>query len=502
MDRIAKGLLAAAGVAGLLLTAWVYTGIHARPAKDEVDDHEFALPRTDWKTPFKEEVPIHFVNQNMPAWASLKEFWTNTTETVADPGTGQMVTRKAVQIKVPLGLSSNPPVPAENPMTVAKWTLGKRLYYDPIISSDFTVSCATCHDPTMGFTDNARVSSGIQGKLGGVSAPTVYNAAYNPLQFWDGRALSLEDQSQGPPQNPLEMFDGEGHAWKKVIERLRANKDYVAQFKAVFGTLPTRDGVAKAIATYERTVLTGNSIQDRADVAARIRVSDLGLADFTPKAEDYTKVIKEAFAAKDANAISALGLDIDKDAAKAAEFGNRLAAGRALFFGKARCNSCHIGDNYTDGQFHNLGVGVKEGVIPPSSAGRFGALPTGHKDPTQYGAFKTPMLRQLLATGPYMHDGSEKDLEATVEFYDKGGNANEYLDIRMRDEDAERDWRLAKANGTEYKGPKAYVFNGKPIVPLVLKLTDQEKKDVVLFMRGLQGDPAPPIVADPKATPK
>src|SRR5262249_30895373 len=98
----------------------------------------------------------------------------------------KMITRKAVQIKVPLGLSSNPPVPVENPMTVAKWKLGKRLFYDHIISSDGTVSCATCHNPQKGFTDQSNVSTGIAGKKGGVSAPTVFNSAYGRFQFWDG----------------------------------------------------------------------------------------------------------------------------------------------------------------------------------------------------------------------------------------------------------------------------------------------------------------------------
>lgn len=510
MYRVTSGLLGALGLAGMLSAALFSSNLGARPDKatgDAVEeglaDHEFALPRTAWLTPFKDEVPIHFVNQNNPGWASLKSFWNETTETVPDPTTGQMVTRKAIQIKVPLGLGQSPPVPVENPMTLAKWKLGKRLFYDQLLSSDGTVSCATCHDPKKGFTDQAHVSTGISGKKGGVSAPTVFNSAYGRFQFWDGRALSLEDQSQGPVQNALEMFDGTGHAWKRAVKRLRADKGYVAEFKAVFGTLPTRDAFAKAVATYERTVLSGNSIQDRAEVAARVRAMDLGIADFTPKAPDYTKALKDAFAARDVYALKALGLDAAKDSARAADFGKRLAAGRELFFNKARCNSCHVGDNYSDGLFHNLGVGAKDGIVPPGSAGRYATLPTGHKDPATFGAFKTPILRHLLDTAPYMHDGSEKDLEKVVDFYDKGGNPNEFLDIRMRDEDAERAWRLAKAAGKKYKGAtKVYVFNGKPIAPLPLKLTTQEKKDLILFMRGLQGDPAPAIVADPKLFPK
>lgn len=143
-----------------------------------------------------------------------------------------------VKIKVPLGLTQNPPIPVENSMTVAKWNLGKKIYFDTIISSNNTVSCASCHNPKMGFTDQSMVSIGINGKLGGMSAPSVYNSAYNLAQFWDGRAPTLEAQSQGPPQNPSEMFDGKGNAWDAAVERLRAKPEYVAMFKEVLEPCP------------------------------------------------------------------------------------------------------------------------------------------------------------------------------------------------------------------------------------------------------------------------
>jgi len=182
-----------------------------QPTNDASYDWQFPDLRWQQKA-FRHEQPISFVNRaQMPAeWDRLPAFWNKVTEKVADPVTGALVERKAVKIKVPLGLQQNPPVPAENPMTVAKWELGKKLYFDPILSSDGSVSCASCHDPRRGYTDQAAVSTGIKGSKGGISAPTVLNAAYSPLLFWDGRALSLEDQAQGPPQNPLEMFDGEG----------------------------------------------------------------------------------------------------------------------------------------------------------------------------------------------------------------------------------------------------------------------------------------------------
>lgn len=464
------------------------------------NDLEWQVPRPRWKMPFKDEQPIYFVNRNQAAdaWDKLPRFWNETSEKTVDPRTGEAVTRKAVKIKVPLGLTANPPVPAENPLTVAKWKLGKQLYFSGILSSDGTVSCSSCHDPKRGYTDQSPVSTGIGGLKGGMSAPTVFNSAYNLLQFWDGRALSLEHQAQGPVMNPVEMFSGEGHAWNSAVLRVRKQDKYVEQFRAVFGTDPTRDGIAKAIAAYERTVLSGNSIHDRADLAMRLRVEDEGTGKYEIKAKDYQTVLTEAFDAKDEPALTALGLNAAKDRQKIAEAAKSINNGRALFFGKARCNSCHVGDNFTDNQFHNLGVGVQDGQLPANALGRFAVLPTGHKNFDLIGAFKTPTLRHLLGTAPYMHNGSERTLEEVVDFYDRGGNANEFLDVKMRDYEAEKAYLLSQQNDTPYKGPEVKLFgkDQKPIVPLKLDLKPEEKRDLVMFLRALQGDPADPIIAD------
>jgi len=366
------------------------------------------------------------------------------------------------------------------------------------------VSCATCHNPRKGFTDQARVSTGINGNKGGVSAPTVLNSAYNPLQFWDGRAGSLEEQAQGPPQNPLEMFDGQGHAWHKVVQRVRTKDAYVRQFRAVFGTEPTRDAIAKAIATYERTVLCGNSLHDRAELAMRRRVDDEENGKYVLQPKDYESVLKEAVA-RNEPVLSTLGL-VDpkaKDPSWLADLAGRIHHGRELFFNKARCNSCHVGDNFTDNAFHNLGVGLKGDESPLTNPGRFGPLPTGHKDAETIGAFKTPTLRGLVSTAPYMHDGSEATLEAVVDYYDKGGQANEFLDPKMRNFESEKAYKLSQRNGTPYQGPEVKFFgkDRKPIVPLALNLTGIEKADLVLFLRALQGDPVDPIVSDRKKQP-
>jgi cytochrome c peroxidase len=452
-----------------------------QPKESVGPDYEWQIPDESLMAPFKDRKPILFVNrtQNPKEWDELPGFWNKGTESTIEPRTGKTVERECVRIKVPLGLTQNPPVPAENPITVAKWSLGKQLYYDTILSSDGSVSCSSCHDPKKGFTDRSPFSTGIKNLKGGMSAPTVFNTAYQPFQFWDGRASSLEDQSQGPVQNPVEMFGGDGHAWNALVQRVRARPDYVRQFSAVFGTLPTRDAIAKAIATYERTVLSGNSIHDRADVAMRKRVDAEDTGKYDLSAKDYEAVLKAAFAAKDVAALEPLGLT---GPAKVSAVAKAIDRGRAVFFGKARCNSCHAGDNFTDNQFHNLG-----------------ALPTGAKDPALVGAFKTPTLRHLLGTAPYMHDGGEESLVKVIDFYDKGGNANEFLDPKMRDYDAEKAYLLSVENKTEYKGPPVQLMGKSqlPVVPLKLNLSKEEKADLVLFLRSLQGDPADPMVADP-----
>jgi cytochrome c peroxidase len=465
---------------------------------DEALDWQVPNPRV--QLPFEQDIPIVFINrsQNFAEWKQLKGFWNVAEEKALHPLKGEFVTRKVIKVKVPLGLSQNPPVPAENPITLARWELGRQLYYDTILSSDETISCSSCHSPKHGFTDRSPVSTGIGGNKGGVSAPSVMNAAYNALQFWDGRAVSLEDQAQGPVQNPMEMTSGKGHAWNAAVLRVRGKGTYHKEFLAAFGTPPTRDAIAKAIASFERTVLVGNAIHDRAEVAMRLRVSEEGGTKFEAAAADYEKVLKEAVAARDTAALSALKFDPARDMGRLGDLAKSLANGRVLFFGKARCSTCHVGDNFTDNNFHNLGVGARDGKLPKGGQGRFGAQMTGHKSYDMMGAFKTPMLRGLLSTDPYMHDGSEKTLEEVVEFYNRGGNANPFLDGKLRDQAAEKAYVDSLANKTVYKGPKAYDFGpGQVVVPLALNLTAQEKADLVLFLRALQSDPPDPLVADP-----
>lgn len=465
------------------------------PDEKALAESEALLPSEKLKASFEKEVPIRFSTstQNKKQWDELKTFWNESTEKGIHPRTGKEVVRKVVVLKVPLGLQTPPPIPPENPMTVAKFQLGKRLYFDNVISSNNTVACATCHNPVRGFTDQSKVSTGIFEKQGGVSAPTVYNSGYSLLQFWDGRAATLEAQAQGPPQNPSEMFDGKGHPWFHLISRLRKSPSYVKDFEEVFGHGPTRDAVAKAIAAYERTVLTGDSIADRAEVAMRKRLED---ADVPAKpvlmGMDVEVALKKAIADNEGDVLQAFGL---KEDIKVSELAASIANGKALFLGKARCNGCHVGDSFTDSDFHNLGVGAKEGKLPTGDQFRFGAQPIGHKNPALVGATKTPTLRQLLNTAPYMHTGGDATLEAVVDFYDKGGNANPTLDIKMRDFEAEKLWLIATSLGEATKGPPPFVTEGgQPIIPLKLNLTPQEKKDLVLYLKALNGVQAESVI--------
>jgi len=306
--------------------------------------------------------------------------------------------------KLPLGLKPVP-VPSDNPLTPEKVELGKQLYFDPRLSCDDTTSCATCHDPKKGWSNGANFATGVRSQKGGRSAPTIINAAYSDLQFWDGRAHRLEGQALGPIQNPIEM----DMKLDECVNKLNKLEGYKSQFRKVFNSDVTQENIAKAIAAFERTVLSGNAPYDR-------------------------------FKAGDANALS-----------PAAQRGMRI------FFGKGHCSACHTGPNFTDQAFHNVGVNIN---VPKPDHGRFEVTKVvGDK-----GSFKTPTLREIARTAPYMHDGSMKTLEEVVEHYVKGGTANEQLD--------------------------------EEIFPI--KMTTEEKADLVTFLKESLASPDYPDIAPPK----
>ncbi len=280
--------------------------------------------------------------------------------------------------KPPLGIQSTFEELKEPP-TPDKVRLGRWLFYDKRLSKDNSVSCATCHRPENAFSEPTPVSTGIGSQKGDRKAPSFINLAWTlyPNFFWDGRADSLEAQCLGPIANPKEM----GSSPEALVTTCGKIPGYAKYFKEAFGSPEiTKEKIAKAIADYERTRMSGNSAWDK-------------------------------WKAGDEKAVHA---DVKK--------------GDALFFEKAECNQCHLNQNFTDSLFHNLGVSwnVKGKKLP--DGGRFEFT----KKEEDKGAFKTPGLRDVSKHAPYMHDGSMKTLEEVVQHYNKGGNKNPHLDPKVR----------------------------------------------------------------------
>jgi cytochrome c peroxidase len=263
---------------------------------------------------------------------------------------------------LPVGLGTVPKleIPVDNPQTSQKVELGRGLFFNKDLSGDHSMSCASCHDPVSGFSDGKPRAIGLHGKELGRHTPTVLNAAYNSYQFWDGRALSLEQQAAGPITSTAEMNLPDE---TELVRRLNADPRYRLEFQAVFAHGPSLKTVVKAIAAYERTLVTTNSRFDR-----------------------YAAGDKSALTLHEKN-------------------------GLVLFIAKARCSRCHDGSNFTDNQFQNTGVGDRD-------EGRF----TVTQQAGDRGAFKTPGLYNVALHPPYMHDGSLATLEAVIDYYDRGGN--------------------------------------------------------------------------------
>lgn len=271
-------------------------------------------------------------------------------------------------------LPTSRPTGSTNSNAAAKIALGKQLYFDGRLSKNGAISCAFCHNPGTGWADPRQTSIGIGGGLGGRQAPTVLNTGFNHLQFWDGRARSLEEQALAPIQNPIEM--GETH--ENIVRKLNEIKGYQQQFRAVFATNPNLQGIAEAIAAFERTVISTNSAFDK-------------------------------YAMGDTKAMDAAAV-----------------RGMALFKGKARCILCHSGPNFTDNQFHNLGV-PQIGPMKEDLGRYYVTKVEKHR-----GAFKTPTLRSITETAPYMHDGVFKTLGEVLDFLNNGGGTNPNLSPLMK----------------------------------------------------------------------
>ncbi len=313
------------------------------------------------------------------------------------PGTAQAET--ALQLTLPLGLEEDSLViPKDNPLTKEKVALGKWLFFDKRLSANETIACASCHIPALAFTDGQPVSTGIHRQQGGRSAPTAINRVFSAAQFWDGRVATLEAQSVGPFASPVEHGLPNHDA---LVAKVNTIAGYRPLFEHAFGKTPvTVDLIGKAIASFQRTLLSGNSPYDRFSQA------------------------------DEAGALS-----------------ENAQNGFRVFLGKGQCLRCHFGFNFTDEQFHNLGVGWEQ---DERDVGRYAVT----KEPNDRGAFKTPTLREIARTAPYMHDGSLATLRQVIDFYDRGGTPNPHLDPAV-----------------------------KP-----LKLTEREKDDLVEFLYALNGE--------------
>lgn len=276
-------------------------------------------------------------------------------------------------LRVPIGFPRIP-YPADNPPTAAKAALGRRLFYDTRLSRDRSISCATCHRPEASFADPPKpFTFGIDGHLTGRNSPALTNLAYAPLLFADGSAGSLEEQAAVPILNPLEM-DMDTNA---LTRRLAAEPLYRDLFRDAWGdSNPSFASVKGALATFERTFLSGASAYDRWNRG-------------------------------DSKALGAAAL-----------------RGQEIFFGaKADCGSCHTGFDFTDRNFHNTGMDTV--FLDPGRAGVTGA-------PEDSGRFKTPSLRNVALSPPYMHDGRFSTLKAVIDHYNTGGRPSPRRDPLMR----------------------------------------------------------------------
>jgi len=314
--------------------------------------------------------------------------------------------KNAVEIEpvLPLGLSQGAAQIRgldKNPLTRAKIELGRQLYFDPRLSVDSTVSCASCHNPAEGYSAHTKTGVGIRGQLGGRNSPVSFNRILSGAQFWDGRADSLEAQAIGPIQNPIEM----GFTHEGVVKRLGEMPVYKKQFEKIFGEL-TIDRVGQAIAAFERVLVTAPSPYDHNE-----QLQSFAALDADDIAEDPDLAAKYAAA---------------KAAVAAQPMSDEAKRGREIFFSeKGNCTACHVGANLADENYHNIGIGMDK---PEPDVGRFAVT----KDPADTGAFKTPTVRNVALNAPYMHDGSIATLEEVVEWYDKGGHQNPHLSAKIR----------------------------------------------------------------------
>lgn len=346
-----------------------------------------------------------------------------------------------LSFKLPIGIPTDLWsyfIPKDNPLTPAKVELGRQLFFDKRLSVDGSVSCASCHDPRFAFTDGRRTAEGIHGRRGARNTPTVLNAMFNSTMFWDGRADSLEEQVLQPLVDADEMGNL-SHA--QVVKRLTALPEYVEQFQAVFGGPVTVDLLAQAIASYERTLVSGNSPFDRflqGDRGAMSEPAQRGFNLFRTKARcSVCHSVNQSFPFFTDGNYRNTGV-----AANLAGFGSLSREAMTASFGRSSAGTNRERDVFAM-------LGKQEGK---SELGRF--LVSGSS--VDIGAFRTASLRNVELTAPYFHDGSAATLADVIRYYIRGGNQN-----------AIHDWELQAIN-----------------------LTQAEQNDLIEFLKALTSDDA------------
>jgi cytochrome c peroxidase len=318
-----------------------------------------------------------------------------------------------------------------NPLTRAKIELGRQLYFDTRLSKDNTISCASCHDPDFGYAKDTQFGIGVGGQQGGRNSPVAYNRILSAVQFWDGRAATLEEQAKGPIANPIEM----SNTHDVCVSHLAEIEGYRIQFEKIFSDGVTIDNVAKAIASFERALVTAPSPWDYYEQLRNFeKAYAADLEDLDALQEEDPELFTEYVKLKAASDAK----PIDESA---------IRGGELFFSERVGCTACHVGANFTDELYHNIGVGMDK---PEPDLGRFIVT----KEEKDRGAFKTPTVRNVAVTAPYMHDGSQKTLEEVIEWYNKGGHPNPHLDEKIKKID----------------------------------LSEQEQADLVAFMKALTGE--------------
>jgi cytochrome c peroxidase len=404
------------------------------PAKDDGDRRSKPSADLIWTEPGPvQEIPIVFVPESAKEWIKLPAYWNRFPQAAAGLPTAHLgqsplgavaamvlaTQLETIKIKVPRGLPDPTPfIPAGNRPTLGKWKLGQSLFFARLLPEKS--SCASCHMPESGFTEDWAINRqpAVAGKW---NTPSLINCVYNRHQFWDGRAVYLEETVTAPLHNPL--LDGKNHGmdahhqFEGLVQQLREDLIYQRRFAEVFGIpRPTQDAVAQALATYMRTILSGNSVYDRAGHERR-RQGDAALS-----AGHFEAVLDTAV-------LKGLGQTNKTEAARL------LAHGHELFGGKARCVLCHEKPLFTDHDFHNIGLGGSDILqMLSEEPGRLAHVPAGLKEARLKGALKTPTLRALPRTSPYMHDGSMKTLAEVVDYFDHGivAKSNLYLAEPLR----------------------------------------------------------------------